>query len=72
VLACLAADLVAREGCESLYQQVKALGIPVDVLINNAGIWLFARMDEVPQREMGTADAGEFNRTDAVKPIIYG
>lgn len=48
VLACLAADLADRQGCESLYQQVKALGIPVDVLINNAGIGLFGRMDEVP------------------------
>ncbi len=48
VLACLAVDLADREGCEALYQQVKALGIPVDVLINNAGIGLFGRMDEVP------------------------
>lgn len=48
VLACLAVDLSSREGSEALYQQVKALGVPVDVLINNAGIGLFGRMDEVP------------------------
>lgn len=48
VLACLTADLATREGCESLYHQVKALGIPVDVLINNAGIAVVGRMDEVP------------------------
>ena len=48
VLACLSADLSSREGSESLYHQVKALNIPVDVLINNAGIAVFGRMDEVP------------------------
>ncbi len=48
VLACLAADLSSREGSESLYHQVKALGIPVDVLINNAGIAVIGRTDEVP------------------------
>ena len=48
VLACLAVDLSSREGSEALYHQVKALGIPVDILINNAGIGLFGRMDEVP------------------------
>lgn len=48
VLAYLAADLSTREGCEILYHQVKALNIPVDILINNAGIALFGRMDEIP------------------------
>ncbi|NEN99486.1 MAG: SDR family NAD(P)-dependent oxidoreductase [Moorea sp. SIO3I7] len=48
VIACLGADLSSREGCESLYRQVKALNVPVDILINNAGIGLFGRMDEVP------------------------
>ncbi len=48
VLAYLAADLSSCSGCEALYHQVKALGVPVDILINNAGIGLFGRMDEVP------------------------
>lgn len=48
VIACLTADLATREGCEALYHEVKALGIPVDVLINNAGIAVVGRMDEVP------------------------
>ena len=48
VLACLAVDLASREGCDSLYHQVKALGIPVDVLINNAGIAVVGRTVEVP------------------------
>ncbi|MEA5564521.1 SDR family NAD(P)-dependent oxidoreductase [Anabaena sp. UHCC 0399] len=51
VLACLSADLVTREGCETLYRQVKALNIPVDILINNAGIGLFGRMDEIPSEK---------------------
>lgn len=48
VITCLAADLSSPEGSQNLYHQVKALGIPVDVLINNAGIGLFGRTDEVP------------------------
>ncbi|WP_066384086.1 MULTISPECIES: SDR family oxidoreductase [unclassified Anabaena] len=48
VLAYLTVDLANREGCESLYHQVKALDIPIDILINNAGIALFGRMDEIP------------------------
>lgn len=51
VLACLAVDLSTREGCEILYQQVKALNIPVDILINNAGIAVFGRMDEIPNEK---------------------
>jgi short-subunit dehydrogenase len=51
VLGCIAADLSSKEGCEGLYQQVHALEHPVDVLINNAGIGLFGRMDEVPPEE---------------------
>ncbi|HEY9700676.1 MAG TPA: SDR family NAD(P)-dependent oxidoreductase [Trichocoleus sp.] len=48
ILACLEADLASREGCELLYQQVRSLNVPVDVLINNAGIAVFGRTDEVP------------------------
>lgn len=48
IIACIESDLANQEGCETLYHQVKALNIPVDILINNAGIGLFGRMDEVP------------------------
>ena len=48
IIACIESDLANREGCETLYHQVKALEIPVDILINNAGIGLFGRMDELP------------------------
>lgn len=48
ILACIESDLAHPEGCEALYRQVKALNVPVDILINNAGIALFGRMDEVP------------------------
>lgn len=48
VLACLVADLSTAEGCDLLYKQVQDLNTPVDILINNAGIAVFGRMDEVP------------------------
>ena len=48
IIACIASDLSSTDGSNILFQQVKALDIPVDVLINNAGIGLYGRMDEVP------------------------
>ncbi|WP_088240643.1 SDR family NAD(P)-dependent oxidoreductase [Calothrix rhizosoleniae] len=51
VIAILPGDLSNREGCETLYHQVKALNIPIDILINNAGVGLFGRMDEVPSQK---------------------
>lgn len=48
VMACLAADLSSREGCDRIYKQVKELNQPIDILINNAGIGLYGRMDEIP------------------------
>ena len=48
IIACIASDLASVEGSNALYQQVKELNTPVDVLINNAGIGLYGRMDEVP------------------------
>ncbi len=48
VLACFAMDLSSREGCEALYRDATALGVAIDVVINNAGIALFGRTDEVP------------------------
>lgn len=47
VLACIQADLADRSGCEALYERVKSCG-PIDILINNAGIALYGRMDEIP------------------------
>jgi len=51
ILATLGANLSTREECETLYHQVKQLNIPIDILINNAGIGMFGRMDEVPQEK---------------------
>ena len=48
IIACIESNLASREGCQNLCDRIKALGIPVDILINNAGIGLFGRMDEVP------------------------
>ncbi|WP_088893310.1 SDR family NAD(P)-dependent oxidoreductase [Leptolyngbya ohadii] len=51
VLACLVADLSTAAGCDLLYKQVQSLNTPIDVLINNAGIAVFGRMDEVPSEQ---------------------
>lgn len=48
ILACLAVDLSSTEGCQTLYEKVKAFSVPVDILINNAGIAAIGRLDEVP------------------------
>ncbi len=48
IIACIESDLSHPEGCQTLYDRVKALDAPIDILINNAGIGLFGRMDEVP------------------------
>ncbi len=44
----IVANLATIEGCKSLYEQVKLLNHPVDILINNAGIAMYGRMDETP------------------------
>jgi short-subunit dehydrogenase len=54
IIACWGIDLSNSKGCQVLYDQVKALGIPIDVLINNAGIGLYGRMDEVPPEKWET------------------
>lgn len=51
IITCIAADLATPAGCESLFQQVQALGWAIDILINNAGIAVFGRIDETPIAE---------------------
>ncbi len=51
IIACFGEDLSNIQGCNNLDQKVKALNIDVDILINNAGIGLYGRMDEVPTDE---------------------
>ena len=48
ILTCIESNLATREGCTNLCERVRALDTPVDILINNAGIGLYGRMDEVP------------------------
>ncbi|MDX2230339.1 MAG: SDR family NAD(P)-dependent oxidoreductase [Leptolyngbyaceae cyanobacterium bins.349] len=48
IITCLTADLSDLAGCDQLYRQVKALDCAIDILINNAGIALYGRIDEVP------------------------
>jgi len=49
IIANLACDLSSGDGANQLFEQAQALDIPIDVLINNAGIGLLGRHDEVPQ-----------------------
>jgi uncharacterized protein len=48
IIGSLAADLSDRTAWKLLYDRLKAFNLPIDILINNAGIGLFGRMDEVP------------------------
>ena len=48
IVGCIGGDLSTREGAEALFERVQAFGRPIDVLINNAGIGLMGRHDEVP------------------------
>ncbi|MGB0383988.1 MAG: SDR family NAD(P)-dependent oxidoreductase [Ardenticatenaceae bacterium] len=48
VLGCIESDLSTRAGCEQLFADVQALGVEVEVLVNNAGIAQFGRLDQVP------------------------
>ena len=49
ILAIIAADLSDSAGCNALLDEVAALGVCPDILINNAGIGVGGRMDLVPQ-----------------------
>ncbi|MDB9314684.1 SDR family NAD(P)-dependent oxidoreductase [Spirulina sp. CS-785/01] len=54
VLACWGIDLSHPQGSQTLYDAVQTLHQPVDLLINNAGIGLYGRMDEVPPEQWET------------------
>lgn len=54
ILTCIPADLSTPNGSQHLYSQVKKLNLPIDILINNAGIGLYGRMDEVPPEKWET------------------
>ena len=45
IVACVGADISTREGCEALYQSI---GKTPDVLINNAGLGIYGRFNEIP------------------------
>lgn len=49
ILGVFATDLSTAEGADALFAQVQTM--PVDVLINNAGLGLLGRHDEVPSKE---------------------
>lgn len=49
IVGVFASDLSTVEGADALFEQVQSMA--VDVLINNAGLGLFGRHDEVPNAE---------------------
>lgn len=49
ILACIAADLSAMDGCQALFDAVQENDLQPDMLINNAGIAVSGRLDNVPQ-----------------------
>ncbi|MEM7335652.1 MAG: SDR family oxidoreductase [Chloroflexota bacterium] len=49
IIACIGTDLATEKGREHLYESVEQLNVPVDVLINNAGVAVMGRHDEVPK-----------------------
>ena len=48
VLACLNIDLGDVAGCDQLYDEIQALNMTPDIVINNAGIVLFGHMTDIP------------------------
>ena len=48
ILACIPADLATEKGIAHLFHTVQQLKVSVDILINNAGIAVYGRHDEVP------------------------
>ncbi|MCB8943632.1 MAG: SDR family NAD(P)-dependent oxidoreductase [Ardenticatenaceae bacterium] len=48
IVACVAADLATAVGCQKLYAFCQSLALPLDVLVNNAGLGVYGRFDETP------------------------
>jgi short-subunit dehydrogenase len=42
----IAADLALPDAPQALFNQVRALGVPVHILVNNAGVGVYGRLDE--------------------------
>lgn len=53
IRAVLEADLSTREGCERLHREAAAVAVP-DVLVNNAGIGMSGRIDQIPWQQWET------------------
>ena len=54
LVAPVAADLSTEAGCEALSIACKSLGAVPDVLVNNAGVAVFGRLDHVPRERSET------------------
>jgi NAD(P)-dependent dehydrogenase (short-subunit alcohol dehydrogenase family) len=51
ILGCVEADLSSAAGCDTLYQQCRAVAPALDILVNNAGIAFFGPFADVPQEK---------------------
>lgn len=51
VLGAVAADLSDPAGADALYADAVAISPQIDILINNAGLAVYGRIDQVPQNE---------------------
>lgn len=51
ILAYWGIDLSQAEGCQSLFNLVKSLNLSPDIIINNAGLSLYGRIDEIPSEK---------------------
>lgn len=49
VLACITADLSTADGCQALFDAVESENLQPDILINNAGIAVSGRIDNIPR-----------------------
>lgn len=64
ILATIAADLSQAAASDDLYDRIRDLHIAPDILINNAGIGMYGRLDEVP-----TADWERLLQVNLLAPM---
>lgn len=51
IIACFPCDLSTPDGCDLLFEKVSNLNLSIDILINNAGIFIYGKTEEIPREE---------------------